>query len=111
MVIAIFFGILISYLVIGFIASRHTKGADEFYVTGRRSGIILVLGGFAGTWISALGTLGYPGMSYSQGIGLVAIWGALPDSCWRLSLLCLNCIGAVPGRFLISLNLVGRTRG
>ncbi len=78
MVIAIFFGILISYLVIGFIASRHTKGADEFYVTGRRSGIILVLGGFAGTWISALGTLGYPGMSYSQGIGLVAIWGALP---------------------------------
>src|SRR5271157_516970 len=78
MVIAIFFGILISYLVIGFIASRHTKKADEFYVTGRRSGIILVLGGFAGTWISALGTLGYPGMSYSEGIGLVAIWGALP---------------------------------
>lgn len=74
----IFFIILAVYVVGAYIASRYAKKADEYYITGRRAGVLLVLGAFAATWISAVGSIGFPGMSYSGGIGAVVCWGAFP---------------------------------
>lgn len=76
--VVIFFIILVVYVVGAYIASKAAKSVDEYYITGRRAGVILVLGAFAATWISAVGSIGFPGMSYSGGIGAVVAWGAFP---------------------------------
>lgn len=74
----VFFACIIGYLLIGYIASKKTKGLDDYYVTGRNANALFVMGTFAATWVSALGILAYPGMSYTGGIGAIVVWGAFP---------------------------------
>ncbi len=54
-------------LVIGFIASRVTKTADDYWVAGRRLGTGVLVGTFGATLISAVANLGIPSNSYRFG--------------------------------------------
>ena len=87
MVITIFIGTIIAYLIIGYYASKRAKGLDDYYIAGRNANALFVLGTFAASWLSATGVVGYSGASYVNGIGTVIMWGGIPG--FMLAVLCI----------------------
>jgi len=63
-VISVYMAIMI---VVGIIASKHTKTAKDYWVAGRRLGTLVLAGTFGATFISSVTMMGAPSSGYRFG--------------------------------------------
>lgn len=75
----VFLSFLVIYIVVTIVSGRKGTSLSEYYNMGGNAPIILVVGTYAATWISALGVVGDTGTAYASGtLPALLRWGAIP---------------------------------
>ncbi|MBI2869429.1 MAG: sodium:solute symporter family protein [Chloroflexi bacterium] len=59
---------LAGVVLVGLMSRRHARGADSFFVAGRRGSSLLITGSLLATILGASATLGMTGLGYRQGL-------------------------------------------
>lgn len=91
MIQAVFFIILIFYVIAGVFITRFVQSRDDFYTMSGSAGTILVVGTLAATYLSATTLLGIAGQSYSEGPLVIAALGSF--GAWIGTLLAVLYVG------------------
>ncbi|MFC1914029.1 sodium:solute symporter [Chloroflexota bacterium] len=81
-IIVIYFLVM---LVIGVVSKRNAKGADDFFVAGRKSSSLFITGSLLATIIGGSATVGMAGLGFTR--GLTGAWWLLVGS---VGLICLG---------------------
>lgn len=75
----IFFGFLVAYMAVTLWSGRKGTKLSEYYNMDGSAPVILVVGTYAATWISAVGMLGDTGVAAQYGlIPALFRWGCIP---------------------------------
>ncbi len=63
---------LASMLLIGFVANHRQKSMEDYYVAGRRMGVLSIASLWLSSWVGGASVVGASGKAYDMGI--TAIW-------------------------------------
>jgi len=80
-IIAVYFFLMIA---IGLISRRKAKGADDFFVAGRKGTSVFIVGSLIATIVGGSATIGMAGMGFS--LGLNGAWWLLSGSIGLIAL-------------------------
>ncbi len=69
---AIIITTLIAYVIIGIIASRRVRSAEDYFIAGMKLGIVPLAGTYLATYFSGVSMMGYPGNIYK--LGIATLW-------------------------------------
>ncbi len=63
---------LVAYIIIGLIASRRVRSAEDYFIAGMKLGIVPLTGTYLATYFSGVSMMGYPGNIYA--LGIATLW-------------------------------------
>ena len=80
-IIAVYFFLMIA---IGLLSRRKARGADDFFVAGRKGTSVFIVGSLIATIVGGSATIGMAGMGFS--LGLNGAWWLLSGSIGLIAL-------------------------
>ena len=69
---AIIVSTLIAYIIIGIVASRRVRSAEDYFIAGMKLGVVPLVGTYLATYFSGVSMMGYPGNIYM--LGIATLW-------------------------------------
>ena len=74
-IISVYF---VAMIIIGVVSRRKARGIDDFFVAGRKGGVLLITGSLLATIVGGSATVGMAGLGFSR--GLTGAWWLLVGS-------------------------------
>jgi SSS family solute:Na+ symporter len=74
-IISVYF---VAMIIIGVVSRKKAKGIDDFFVAGRKGGVLLITGSLLATIVGGSATVGMAGLGFSR--GLTGAWWLLVGS-------------------------------
>ena len=68
----------VAMVIIGLVSRRKARGIDDFFVAGRKGGVLLITGSLLATIVGGSATVGMAGLGFSR--GLTGAWWLLVGS-------------------------------